>query len=71
MTASKLGGSGNDWVESITSDSLGNYYVMGQFQNDISFDRAEQEKLAIQGPLFKQISNKIKLYDFLSSIGLN
>ncbi len=39
-------------------------------QNDYYIAGAEQEKLAIQGPLFKQISNKIKLYDFLSSIGL-
>ena len=45
VTGFKYGNtSGNDWVESITSDSIGNHYVMGHFQNSITFDSAGTSK---------------------------
>src|SRR5690348_10329886 len=44
VSAYKFGGSGNDQIESITSDSVGNTYVMGHFQNTMTIDSAGTNK---------------------------
>jgi gliding motility-associated-like protein len=44
ITGFDYGSSGNDAVESITSDSIGNHFVLGLFQNTITFDSAGTPK---------------------------
>lgn len=43
-TALKFSSTGTDWIESITTDSIGNFYILGKFSGTLTIDSAGSSK---------------------------